>query len=526
MADPVLHIKDSYYFEVPKVLCPSDFRRRQQFPDVWISLDPQFQDWEAERLYAALARREAGLPPKEDLLHQWQHWVHADDANFAKPLDVYLDEKYQEYVAKFSNWKSAEVAAARAKRDGSVDDVNRLTLGDYLTHAEESAGADKEFFNFFRWRDKYENASAFERAKTEAGDIREWKLDKSVPEWNEAKLPDGRTKLAAYNAQLSGKILIPQPFATLRNLYEKESGFAISKYLVLEIVVGLVLLVLFSSFAAKIRGGRPAKGKFWNLIEVFLLFIRDQIARPVLGSHDHEEASHAEKPVEAGESHHAEAVAHGEHGHGTAAQAHGAVHGGERQGHAHHVDPANKFVPLLWTVFFFVLGCNLMGMVPWAGSPTAAFSVTLAMACVAFVTTVLAGTMQFGFTGFLMNQIPSMELPWYMAIVIKPMILVIELLGLCIKHGVLAVRLLANMVAGHLVLIAIMGFAFSAEAALTFAAPGADWKWGYIGWGLVAALSIGASAALSCLELFVAFLQAYIFTFLTALFIGAAIHKH
>ena len=109
-----------------------------------------------------------------------------------------------------------------------------------------------------------------------------------------------KAKLGAYNGHLSGKIIIPQPFATLRNLYEKDGewyeGLAISKYLLIEIAVGLVLVLLFSRFAATIERGRPAKGKFWNLIEVFLVFIRDQIAKPVLGSHDHGHEEHGQSP--------------------------------------------------------------------------------------------------------------------------------------------------------------------------------------------------------------------------------------
>src|SRR5205085_12275150 len=140
--------------------------------------------------------------------------------------------------------------------------------------------------------------------------------------------------------------------------------------------------------------------------------------------------------------------------------------------------PADRFVPLLWTMFFFVLGCNLMGLVPWAGAPTAAFAVTAALAAVTFVTVIASGMMQFGVAGFFLNQIPGMDLPWYMAIVIKPMVLAIELLGLCIKHGVLAIRLLANMVAGHLVILGIMGLAFGAEAAYRFSGAPA-WQWGF-----------------------------------------------
>src|SRR6478672_1233323 len=104
MADPVLHIKDSYYFEVPKLLYPYDYRTAAQFPDVWISLDPQFQEWEADRLYKQLTASGAPVPPKEELLHDWHHYVHADHANFAKPLPQFLDDKYQAHLVKFNDW--------------------------------------------------------------------------------------------------------------------------------------------------------------------------------------------------------------------------------------------------------------------------------------------------------------------------------------------------------------------------------------------------------------------------------------
>ncbi|MFN0018066.1 MAG: hypothetical protein ACKVP0_07395, partial [Pirellulaceae bacterium] len=67
MANPVLHIKDSYYFEVPKVLCPSNFQSLKDFPEVWTRLDPEFQQWEFDRLYEELAAvRDIGplLQPK------------------------------------------------------------------------------------------------------------------------------------------------------------------------------------------------------------------------------------------------------------------------------------------------------------------------------------------------------------------------------------------------------------------------------------------------------------------------------
>ena len=105
-----------------------------------------------------------------------------------------------------------------------------------------------------------------------------------------------------------------------------------------------------------------------------------------------------------------------------------------------------------------------------------------------------------------------MDLPLVLAIFLKPMILLIELLGLGIKHFVLSVRLFANMFAGHLILAVIIGFiAETAHLAIWY--------------GVMPAAVFGA-VALNMLELFVAFLQAYIFAFLSALFIGMAVHQH
>ncbi len=149
-----------------------------------------------------------------------------------------------------------------------------------------------------------------------------------------------------------------------------------------------------------------------NFVEAILLFIRDQIARPAIGGHD-----------------------------------------------------ADHFVPLLWTMFLFILGLNLFGLLPWAGSPTGALGVTAALAAITFGTVIISGSAKFGVAGFWLNQVPHMDLPWYAAPIIKPLVWVIEVVGLLIKHGVLAVRLLANMVAGHLVLLGIMGLAFTVSMA-------------------------------------------------------------
>jgi F-type H+-transporting ATPase subunit a len=318
-----------------------------------------------------------------------------------------------------------------------------------------------------------------------------WKTLDDVPQF----LRDGHpeiTDVAVYTDAMDGKILIPQPFAQLESLYAVKSGFGISKYMILELAIAAVMFLIFTRLAAALRSGAAPKGRFANLFESMVVFVRDQIARPAIDSHDHHDEGH-----------------HDDHG------GHADARPGAAQAHATlPTHDGDRFVPLLLTLFFFILGCNLFGMVPWAGSPTASFSVTLALAGVTMLTVIVAGMMKFGFFGFFKNQVPSMDLPLPLAIVLKPMIFAIEMLGLCIKHLILAVRLLANMVAGHLVLLGIMGLISAA----------ASYSMGL--WATVTGISVVSCTLFSVLELFVAFLQAYIFTFLSALFIGAAVHQH
>jgi F-type H+-transporting ATPase subunit a len=304
----------------------------------------------------------------------------------------------------------------------------------------------------------------------------------------------GHRSIDEVNHELAGKIVIPQPFGTLQSFYAKESGFCISKFMVIELLIAALMLLIFTRLAPKVATGSSPKGYFWNLFEAVLLFIRDGIARPAIDSHDEHDHSHHTPNDEPQE-----------------AYGYGHIHG---KVHKHDGD---RFLPILWTMFFFILFCNLFGMLPWLGAPTGSFSVTLALAACTFATTLIAGMLKFGPVGFWLNQVPSMNLPLPLAILLKPMIFAIELLGLCIKHAILAVRLLANMVAGHLVLLAVLGLIVaSAQAGQQFFGT----------YGIVTMISVLGSTAFSCLELFVAFLQAYVFTFLSALFIGAAVHHH
>jgi F-type H+-transporting ATPase subunit a len=319
---------------------------------------------------------------------------------------------------------------------------------------------------------------------------------------DEAK--DHHLSIGDFNREMSGKILIPQPFGgKLKNLHEKESGFAVSKYMLLELLAAAIVAFLFIRLAQKMSNSIKPKGRAWHLLESMLLFIRDQVVRPSIGGHDDHEP---EDPT----SHYDDRELPGHH-------ALGGAHHGHKHAPAHpegwHPNPADKLLPLFWTMFFFILICNLLGLIPWLGAPTSAFGVTFSLACVTFAATLTLGIMKFGPVGFWLNQVPTMDLPWYMW-PLKIPIFLIEVMGLCIKHAILSVRLLANMVAGHLVLLGIMGLIVGAAAATTGT------------WTTVTTISVISSALFSLLELFVAFLQAYIFTFLSALFIGAAMHHH
>lgn len=238
-------------------------------------------------------------------------------------------------------------------------------------------------------------------------------------------------------------------------------GFQVTKFMVLEVVAAVLMLLIFIPLARKIAKGGPPRGGFWNMFEAMIVFLRDEVARPAIGHHD-----------------------------------------------------ADRFLPFIWNIFFFILFCNLLGILPWAGSPTGALTVTAAMALVTFCAVVGAGIAKLGLVGFWKSLVPHMDLPGALKYVLIPMIFAIEFAGLLIRHVVLAVRLLANMFAGHLVLAVIMSFILSTI------------KMAVILWLGVTVASVLGAAALTLLELFVAFLQAYIFAFLSALFIGMAVHPH
>jgi F-type H+-transporting ATPase subunit a len=183
-----------------------------------------------------------------------------------------------------------------------------------------------------------------------------------------------------------------------------------------------------------------------------------------------------------------------------------------------------KFFPFVMTLFLFIFAMNLIGMLPFMSSPTASIMVTGALALVSFLVIHVSGLKDHGPGGYLKTFIPHIHLEGgavmkVMGAGITAGMAVLEYATAFIRAGVLAVRLFANMLAGHTVLFMILFF-IKLVADPHYQIPIAqDWMW----WA-VTPFSVLLVTALSLLELFIAGLQAFIFTFLTSVFIGLAKH--
>ena len=170
----------------------------------------------------------------------------------------------------------------------------------------------------------------------------------------------------------------------------------------------------------------------------------------------------------------------------------------------HH---GNGFVPFLLTMFFFILFCNLWGIFPWGSTATGNIAVTAALALTTFIVVEIAGIRAQGVgylsTIFYWNKDLPMALRIPMFIILSP----IEVIGKLTKPFALTVRLFANMTAGHIVVLALIGMIFTFKSI----ASGAPFL---------------MAVAINMLELFVAFLQAFIFTLLSSVFIGQIREAH
>ncbi len=165
-------------------------------------------------------------------------------------------------------------------------------------------------------------------------------------------------------------------------------------------------------------------------------------------------------------------------------------------------EKGKKFLPYFLTLFFFILFANLFGLIPYASTPTGNLNVTAALAMIAFFVIQIAGIMQYGLGGYFKGLVPP-DIP----IFVIPIMVIVEVLGLFTKPFALCVRLFANMIAGHIVIFSLIGLIF------------------VFGTILIAPISIAFALFIELLEILIATIQAYIFTILTALFVGMAIHQ-
>ncbi len=165
-------------------------------------------------------------------------------------------------------------------------------------------------------------------------------------------------------------------------------------------------------------------------------------------------------------------------------------------------EDAARFTPFLCTAFFFILIVNLLGLLPWSATATANISVTLVLAVFTFLATQWAAIRSQGVSGYLAHLTGGVH--WGLWVIMVP----VEVLGLFTKPFALTIRLFANMLAGHFVILSLLGLIVVLKSPL------------------IALGSVPMALAIFMLELFVAFVQAYIFTMLSSLFIGQGLTHH
>jgi len=169
-----------------------------------------------------------------------------------------------------------------------------------------------------------------------------------------------------------------------------------------------------------------------------------------------------------------------------------------------------KFLPLLLSLFFFILGLNLFGQIPFLGGSnvTGNLGFTAVLALITFIVVTINGNKNYWSHIVWMPGVPA---------IIKILILTpVEILGMFIKPFTLMLRLFANITAGHIVVMAFVGLIFM------FGKLGESLGGGVVG----AVVSIPLTIFIMAIELLVAFIQAYVFTLLTASYIGAATEEH
>lgn len=223
--------------------------------------------------------------------------------------------------------------------------------------------------------------------------------------------------------------------------------------MIVSLLVYGVMTLLAEMATASVDAEHAPRGKFANFFEPIVMYIRNEMLMPSMGSH------------------------------------------------------GLKYLPYFLTFFFFILFSNLIGLVPGMGTVTSNWNVTFALAVIVFLMIFVFGSIENGGLGKLvLNMVPS-GLPWP----IWPLLFVIEvIIGPLVKGAALCIRLFANMVGGHLVITVLLGMGALTEIATLS-----------VGITVVSTL---AAVAMGLLEIFIAFLQAYIFTLLAIIFVGMAVH--
>ncbi len=248
---------------------------------------------------------------------------------------------------------------------------------------------------------------------------------------------------------LDGKELDLSPFGVIHlpQIHLFGIDISITKHVVFMWIAAVILILIFSAVAKSYKKSMVPKG-LANLVEILVVFVRDDIVKPTIGS------------------------------------------------------GYEKFLPYLLTVFFFILTCNFLGLFPYGSTATSNISVTATLATFSFFVIQIGGIIKNGFIGYFKGLMPHGIPMWLL-----PIMFVVEILGLFTKPFALAVRLFANMTAGHVVIMALIGLIFILKSYA------------------VAPVSIGFALFINLLEVLVALIQAYIFTILSSLFIGMAVHQ-
>lgn len=250
-----------------------------------------------------------------------------------------------------------------------------------------------------------------------------------------------------------------------KSLYEVHPLLAITTYF-LYMMIAIGLLMAFFAIAKKNTGLVP-KGRIANMAESVVEFARNDITSEIIG------------------------------------------HGSQ------------KYFPFIATVFFFVLFNNLLGLIPSMKPGTGSIGVTLTLGIIVFVYFNAAGFKAQGGLGYAKSLVPSGVPGW-----IAPLVWVIEFVSLLLRPFTLAIRLFANMYAGHIVLgvFAIL-VELSVEPLIHAIQAGEGIAGAALG-SLSGLVWLALLTALYALEILVAFIQAYVFTLLTTIYISSAVHEH